>query len=141
MALFGLVFLVVALVLVGIGIAVGLVACGVASVLLGLGVISSSFVIGLRSGRPAIGVRAFLLQCGILAGIPAGAVCAWLAQSFFTAYGSGWPVLVYGALGGAFAGILVALSLDFISRRFRLWASARFLPSRTTASHAIERNA
>ena len=141
MALFGLVFLVVALVLVGIGIAVGLVACGVASVLLGLGVISSSFVIGLRSGRPAIGVRVFLLQCGILAGIPAGAVCAWLAQSVFTAYGSGWPVLVYGALGGAFAGILVALSLDFISRRLRLWASVRFLPSSTTASHAIEPNA
>ena len=141
MALFGLVFLVVALVLIGIGIAVGLVACGIASVLLGLGVISSSFVIGLRSGRPAVGVRAFLLQCGILAGIPAGAVCAWLAQSFFAAYGSGWPVLVYGALGGAFAGILVALSLDFISRRLRLWASAPILPSSTTASHAIERNA
>ena len=140
MALFGLVFVVIALVLVGIGIAVGLVACFIAAVLLGLGVVSSSFVIGFRSGRPAVGIRAFLLQCGILSGIPAGAACAWLAQSFFAAYGSGWPVLVYGALGGAFAGILVALSLDFVSRRLHFWASARLLPSSSDANHAIERN-
>jgi hypothetical protein len=141
MALFGLVFLVVALVLIGIGIAVGLVASVIAVALLGLGVISSSFVIGIRTGRPAAGIRAFLLQCGLLAGIPAGAVCAWLAQTFFAAYGSGWPVLVYGALGGAVAGIVVALSLDFVSRRLHAWASARFLPSSSNAPHAIERSA
>lgn len=134
MALFGLVFLVVALVLIGIGIVVGLVACALALVLLGLGVISSSFVIGIRMGRPAAGIRAFLLQCGILAGIPAGAVCAWLAQALFTAYGSGWPVFVYGALGGAVAGAIVALSLDFVSRRFHAWASARLLPPRTASN-------
>ena len=141
MALFGLVFLGVVLVLIGIGIAVGLVACAVAAALIGLGVVSSSFVIGLRSGRPAVGFRVFLLQCGILAGIPAGAVCAWPAQSFFAAYGSGWPVLIYGALGGALAGFIVALSLDFISRRIHAWASSRFLPSTSHAPHAIDRNA
>ena len=141
MALFGLVFLVVALVLMGVGIAVGLVGCAVAAVLLGLGVVSSSFVIGLRSGRPSVGIRALLLQCGILAGIPAGAVCAWLAQSFFAAYGSGWPVLVYGAVGGAVAGVLVALLLDFITRRLHLWASARFISSSSETHHAIDRNA
>jgi hypothetical protein len=135
MALFGLIFLVVALVLIGVGVAVGLVA-----VLLGIGVISSSVVIGVRSGRAAVGIRVFLLQCGILAGIPAGAVCAWLVQSFFEAYGGGWPVLVYGALGGAFAGVCVALFLDFISRRFHAWASSRLLPSHSEPVHAIDRN-
>lgn len=125
MALFGAVFLVVALVLIGIGVAVGLVACAVAGALLTLGVVSSSVFIGVRSGRPSAGIRAFLLQCGVFAGIPAGAVCAWLVQSFFESYGSGWPVLIYGAIGGAVSGIIVALLLDWISRRFQAWASAR----------------
>jgi hypothetical protein len=141
MALFGLVFLVVALVLIGIGIAVGLAACGLAAALVGSGIVSSSFVIGIRTGRPAAGIRAFLLQCGVVAGIPAGAVCAWLGQAFFTAYGSGWPVLVYGALGGTAAGVIVALSLDFVSRRLHAWAAALLLPSTSRASHAIERSA
>ncbi len=133
MALFALVFVVVALVLIGVGVAIGLVACALAAVLLGMGVISSSAFVGLRSGRPALGVRVFLLQCGVLAGIPAGAVCAWLAQSFFAAYGAGWPVLIYGALGGACGGLLIALLLDFLSRQLHGWASVRFhtaLPSR-----------
>ena len=135
MALFGLVFLVVALVLIGIGIAIGLVACVLAAALAGLGIVSSSFLIGMRTGRPAVGIRAFLLQCGVLAGIPAGALCAWLAQAFLKAYGSGWPVFVYGAAGGAVAGVIVALSLDFVSRRLHAWASARLLPSTPPASH------
>jgi hypothetical protein len=139
MGLFGLVFLVIALVLIGVGIAIGLVACGLAVVLLGVGVVSSSFVIGLRTGRPAAGIRAFLLQCGILAGIPAGAACAWLGKAFFTAYGSELPILFFGALGGAVAGIVVALSLDFVSRRLHAWASARFLPSESGGRPAIER--
>jgi hypothetical protein len=139
MALFGLVFFVVAVVLFGIGVAVGLVGCALAAALLGIGVISSSVFVGLRSGRAATGLRAFVLQCGILAGIPAGAVCAWLAQSFFEAYGKGWPVLVYGALGGAFAGLFVALLLDFISRRAQSWASARLLPPGSEPVSAIDR--
>ena len=125
MALFLLVFMLVALVLIGVGIAIGLVACGVAAALLGLGVVSSSIFIGVRSGRPAQGVRAFLLQCGILAGVPAGAVCAWLAKSFFEAYGNDWRVFVYGGIGGAVAGLVVALLLDFSSRRLAGWAAAR----------------
>ena len=139
MALFGLVFLVIALFLIGVGVAVGLVACALTAALLGIGVISSSVFVGMRSGRASSGIRVFLLQCGILAGIPAGAVCAGLAQSFFAAYGSGWPVLVYGAMGGAFAGLSVALLLDFISRRLQAWASVRLLPSHPTPVAAIDR--
>ena len=140
MALFGFVFLVVALVLIGVGFAVGLVGCVLAAVLLGLGVLSSSFFIGLRTRRPSAGLRAFLLQCGLLAGLPAGAVCAWLAQSFFAAYGEGWPVLVYGAAGGAIAGLLIAVLLDFITVRLHLWASARFTALSPGSRQAIEPN-
>src|SRR5688572_19237121 len=123
MELFGLIFLVVALVLIGVGIAIGLFACAAAAVLVGLGVISSSVVVGIRSGRTSAGVRVFLLQCGVLGGVPAGAVCAWLLQTFFDTYGSVLPVLISGALGGAFAGVIVALLLDFIWQRAAAWVS------------------
>lgn len=129
MALFGLVFLLVALVLMGIGFAVGLVGIICAAVLIGLGVISSSVVIGLRSGRPTAGIRAFLVQSGVLLGAPAGAFCAWLAQSFFAAYGGGSVILIYGALGGAVAGIVVAVMLDLVTRRLHLWASGQLFAS------------
>jgi hypothetical protein len=128
MELFGLVFLVVALILIGIGIGLGLVACAVAAVMVGVGILSSSVVIALLSRRPAAGIRAFLLQCALLAGIPSGILCAWLAHSIFTAYGSGWIVLFYGALGGAVAGVIIALLLDFIFRRLQRWASGKLGP-------------
>lgn len=118
-------FLVVALILIGVGIVVGLVACGIAAVLFAVGILSSSVVVGLLTRRPAAGVRAFLLQCAILAGIPAGILCAWLAHSILSAAGPGWLISLYGGLGGAVAGVVIALLLDFIIRRLHGWASAK----------------
>ena len=122
MALFSIVFIVVALVLIGVGIALGLVACALAAALIGLGVASSSVLVGLHSGRAEAGLRMLLIQLGLLAGIPAGVFCAWIARTAFEAYGHGWPVLIYGALGGAVAGLLIALLLDSVARRLRAWA-------------------
>ncbi len=141
MGLLGLVFLFVALVLIGIGIAIGTIACLVAAVLVGLGVISSSFVVALRAGRPSAGIRAFLLQCGVLAGIPAGAICAWLGHNFYTAAGSELPILLFGALGGALAGLVVALMLDFTSGRLTSWASTRAQSLRGNPRHVIVKSA
>lgn len=121
MALFALMFLVVALILIGVGIVVGLVACCIAAVLLGVGIISSSVVIGLLTRRPVAGVRAFLLQCALLAGIPSGILCAWLAHSIWSAAGPGWLISLYGAV----AGLVIALLLDFIFRRLHRRASAK----------------
>jgi hypothetical protein len=131
MAFFGLVFLIVALILIGVGIVAGLVACCIAAVLFAVGILSSSVVIGLLSRRPSAGVRAFLLQCALLVGIPSGILCAWLGHSIFTAYSSSWLILLYGAMGGAVAGVIVVLLLDFIFRRLHSWASAK-LSSRTS---------
>ncbi len=141
MGLFGVVFLFVALVLIGVGIAIGTIACLVTAALVGLGVISSSFLVALRAGRPSAGIRAFLLQCGILAGIPAGAVCAWLGEHFFAAIGSELPILLYGALGGALAGLIVALMLDFISVRLGTWTTARVQTLRSSAPQPLEKSA
>jgi hypothetical protein len=125
MELFGLIFLVVALVLIGVGIALGLAGLAALTALVGMGVVSSSLIVGLRTGRSSAGIRVFLLQCGVLAGIPAGAVCAMLAKFFFDHIGNAWVVPAYGALGGAFAGALVALMLDAVSRRLHIWTAAR----------------
>ena len=125
MELFGLIFLVVALILIGVGIVVGFVACCIAAVLFAVGILSSSVVIGLLTRRPIAGFRAFVLQCAILAGIPSGIVCAWLAHSILSAAGPGWLISLYGALGGAVAGLVIALLLDFVFRRLHRWASAK----------------
>ena len=118
-------FALVMCVLIGVGIAIGLVACGLAAMLIGLGVVSSSFVVGLWKGRAAAGVRMFLLQCGLLVGVPAGAVCALLLQWMMAATETVWPTLVGGALGGAVAGLVVALTMDFLFWRLQGWASKR----------------
>jgi hypothetical protein len=125
MAIFGFVFGLVALLLIGVGIVVGLIACALTAILLALGIVSSSVFVGMRTGKAGAGFRAFLIQIGILCGIPAGALCAWLAKSFFASYGGDISILLYGALGGAFAGVMIALMLDFISRRLGTWAGAR----------------
>jgi NhaP-type Na+/H+ or K+/H+ antiporter len=125
MGLFGLIFLFVMLVLIGVGIAAGFVACIIAAMLVGIGVVSSSVVVGLLARRTSAGVRAFLLQFALLLGIPSGVLCAWLAHWVLSASGSAWLISLYGALGGAVAGLVIALSLDFIFRRVQRWASAK----------------
>ncbi len=123
--MFGFVIAIVALVLIGVGIAMGLVAAALAAALVGLGVVSSSVLVGLLAGRSRPGIRVFFLQCGVLAGIPAGALCAWVLHHFSDVIGAGWVVPAYGAAGGALAGLCIALMLDFISHRLHAWAGAR----------------
>ncbi len=120
-----LIGLVVMLVLIGAGIGAGLFACAMAAALVAMGVISSSVALGFFTKRPATGVRVFLLQCGVLAGIPAGAVTAWIGRTFFEMADERWLIAVYGGIGGALAGAVLALMLDFIFRRSQAWLEER----------------
>ena len=143
MAIAALIAFVVVLILIGIGVAVGLVACALLAVLIGLGILSSSVIVGFRSGRPADGIRVFLLQCGIIAGVPAGAVSAWLGATMWRELAGAvdWPAIVFGGLGGALAGIMLALSMDYISRRLHRWAVDRLpLPRSSQASSLPSEN-
>ena len=133
MILFGIVFFVVALVLIGAGIAIGFVGSVLVATLVGLGIVSSSVLVGLNSGKVTAGLRAFLIQCGVAAGIPAGAVCAWVGQSFIETFGHDWKVWAYGAVGGAFAGVVVAISIDLILRKVHTWSAARWTTLKTPA--------
>lgn len=121
----GLIMLLVMVVLVGAGIGIGLFACAIAAGLAMLGVVSSSVALGFLTKRPATAVRALLLQCGILAGIPAGAVTAWVGRTVLEHVDESWMIAVYGGIGGAFAGALLALLLDFIFRRTHAWVEQR----------------
>lgn len=138
MGFIGLILGLVVLVLVGAGLGVGIVAglfaCVAAAVLGGLGVVSSSVALGFLTRRPATAIRALLLQCGVLAGIPAGAATAWAGHGILTGIAAwqGWPaagwewkVPLFGAVGGAFAGVSLALTLDFILRRGKALVEAR----------------
>jgi hypothetical protein len=121
----GLIAMLVMIVLIGVGIGIGLFACMVAAALGMLGVVSSSVALGFFTKRPATAVRALLLQCGILAGIPAGAITAWVGRAFLEKVDESWMIAVYGGIGGAFAGALLALMLDFIFRRTHAWLEVR----------------
>jgi hypothetical protein len=126
MFIFGILFLGVSLVLIGVGLAVGLAAIGITAGLISLGVLSSSVLIGLRTGRTESGIRALLIQCGILLGIPSGAVLAWMAKQLTDQIGQDWYIAAYGALGGAVAGLTLALLLDALSRKAHTWANQKF---------------
>lgn len=121
----GLIALLVMVVLIGVGVGIGLFACAIAAGLTALGVVSSSVALGFFTKRPATAVRALLLQCGILAGIPAGAVTAWVGRTVLQNVDESWMIAVYGGIGGAFAGALLALVLDFIFRRTHAWLEER----------------
>ncbi len=121
----GLIAMLVMVVLIGVGIGIGLFACMIAAALGMLGVVSSSVALGFFTKRPATAVRALLLQCDILAGIPAGAVTAWVGRTLLEHVDESWMIAVYGGIGGAFAGALLALMLDFIFRRTHAWLEQR----------------
>jgi hypothetical protein len=103
-----LIFAVIALLLVGTGIAIGLAVIAVFAMMAGLGVVSSSFVVGFWKRRTLAGVQAFFLQCGVLLGAPVGAVLAWVGCHVWPMISGEWQVLAAGAVGGAAGGLLVA---------------------------------
>lgn len=61
----------------------------------------------------------------MLAGIPAGAITAWVGRALLEKVDESWMIAVYGGIGGAFAGALLALMLDFIFRRTHAWLEQR----------------
>ena len=117
MIVLAMISVIVVLVSIGAGVAVALVTCLVAAVLVAIGAVSSSAVIGLLTRRPYIGARVLLFECAIAAGVPAGIFCAYLGDYLWRVAGSSWCIPVYGAAGGAMAGVGIALLLEFIFRR------------------------
>jgi hypothetical protein len=118
MEVFGLIALFIALVLIGVGIAVGLVACAAGSVLVATGMVSSSILVGFWKRRTLAGVQAFFVQCGVLLGAPMGAVLAWGASHAWSMVSGDGRVLALGAVGGAAGGLVIAWLASAAATRF-----------------------
>lgn len=137
MELIGIIFVLIAVLLLGVGMAIGLVACVAGSVLVGAGVLSSSVLVGFWRRRTLAGVQAFFVQCGILAGAPAGAVCAWAAAQVWPALHAQWHLLAAGAAGGVVAGLGVAL-LASVASACVLNRVLPWLTAKVTVFHRVQ---
>jgi hypothetical protein len=100
--------IVIMLLMLGVGLAVGLLMLAALAALVSLGVVSSSVIVGFWKRRTLAGVQAFLVQCGVLAGAPTGAACAWAAWHVWPSIHGDAQVLLAGAIGGATGGLLIA---------------------------------
>ncbi|MCE9518058.1 MAG: hypothetical protein K8R87_00580 [Verrucomicrobia bacterium] len=114
-------FLIILLILIGIGIAVGLVFCVVAAFLLAAGVVSASAMVGVLRGSVLAGFRAFIWQAGALAGMIAGIAVVAGVRFFLETWREGAGPWIGGALGGMAGGLLIALLVDFLLRRLAIW--------------------
>jgi hypothetical protein len=124
MEIFGLIFLLVALVLIGVGLALGLVACAVAVVLVLAGVVSVSAAVGVWCRRPGPAFRALVYQLLTLAGAVSGIVAAWVISTLFALNLPAAALVVCGLLGGAAGGLsLAALIVWTIEKLTALAAS------------------
>jgi hypothetical protein len=121
MELMAIPFLIILLILIGVGIAVGLVFSVVAAILLAAGVVSASTMIGVWRGSVLTGFRAFIWQAGALAGMIAGIAVVAGVRFFLETWREGAGPWIGGALGGMAGGLLIALLLDFILRRLAGW--------------------
>ena len=118
--------LLVFVILVGVGIAIGLAIVALVAALVGLGIVSSSVVVGIVRRRPGDAFRALFLQLGAAVGIVAGVGVLWLMVSLLDlALGLGWVILVGGLVGLA-SGLAIGLMFNFAWTRLLAWGVERF---------------
>ncbi len=123
----GLVFLAVALVIIGIGIVIGIGILLLTTVLVLLGIISSSAVIGLVQKRFEHGFFAFVVQLGGISGIPVG-VGVLLILDWLIDWSLDWRLAsVFGAFTGLIGGVLLGVVFSLITLRTYRWISQRIL--------------
>lgn len=82
--------------------------------IMALGLVSSSFLVACIQRSITAGLRALILQLSVLAGVLAGISILWTLQ-YLT--GDNWNVstiVIIGGLSGAFAGLLLALSFNWV---------------------------
>jgi hypothetical protein len=111
--------LLIGLLCLGIGLAVGLCLLAVTAVLVATGIVSSSVVMGLITRRLSVGLRTLLLQLGVLGGVVGGIGIAWLGQAFLSNLGLTGQMIAYAALGGGLGGAVIALTASHLATRLQ----------------------
>jgi len=109
-------FVVVFVVLFGIGVALGLACAACAAVLVALGIVSSSAVVAVCCRRFSSGLLAFHYQLCAAVGLPAGVFVLWLGSLAFNLHLGARPILSRGSASGIAAGLLLAFAFDRLAR-------------------------
>jgi len=106
--------LVVFLLLIGVGIALGFVVAGIAAVAIGCGVISTSVAFGVLRRRPSSGFRFFFYQVFGLGFSCAGVLFTWLISLFFELHLTPPHLLFIGLASGISVGLLFGMLHSWI---------------------------
>ncbi|HEX2617898.1 MAG TPA: hypothetical protein VHL57_10170 [Flavobacteriales bacterium] len=104
----GIIGALIALLIIGVGVAIGLIASLALAVLTSVGVVSISILVACWKRQMLAGLQVFFVQCGVLMGAPAGAMLAWGAWHLWPMINGEWRVLAAGAVGGAGGGLVIA---------------------------------
>jgi hypothetical protein len=126
----------IALVVIGVGIAIGLITCLAVSLLASVGVISTSVLVGLWQRRALAGFQALLVQCGVALGAPAGAVLAWGVAHVWPMFSGVGRVLIAGSIGGAIGGLVIGWLASMAAAGFTRLAWP-WLRGRVTVSQSL----
>jgi hypothetical protein len=121
MAIFGLLFLIACLIVIGIGIVVGVLAAIALAVLIGLGIVSSSAAVGFGKKSVAAGFLTLALEVGACLGILGGAMVGFVAALFVNPTGPSLMAIAAGSAGGLVAGVTVGWLFHFSARRVLRW--------------------
>jgi hypothetical protein len=114
MFVFGIIFLIVAIILIGIGIAFGVAIFALAGIAIGLGVTSSSIAIGFIQRKPSLGLRAFFYQLFVIIFSLLGILSTWAISTFSGYDFSFLSIALIGALSGTSIGLLFAVFHSWI---------------------------
>lgn len=114
LGIFALFAIVVLLLLVGAGIALGAVVLCAMAVCAAVGILTTSTIAGLVAKKPGVGVKVFFLQLGAAVGVVAGTGLALLAAWIIGVQGSRWFFAFIGAVLGLFAGATLAALFNLL---------------------------
>jgi hypothetical protein len=121
-----LVMVVVFVLLLGIGLAVGIVLCALVGALTAFGILSTSVAIGFLRRSPASGLRALFLQLGAVVGVVCGIAASWLVSWLAHSHWGVVTRLLVGGSCGLICGILVAGLFNLAWGKITAWILARF---------------
>ncbi|HVE15284.1 MAG TPA: hypothetical protein VNB29_01045 [Chthoniobacterales bacterium] len=138
MPFFGLIFLIVALILVGAGFAIGAGVFAVACMAVAFGMVSTSMASGILQRKLSTAFRVFFYELCIISFMTAGVALSWPLSAFLDLSISPVALLMIGSLSGLAVGLTFGLlhswMIDLISRNLRKILPRITRPSRSHAS-------
>ena len=109
-------FLVVCLILIGVGIVLALAGMACVAALMTAGILSVSALVAVWRRQVAAGVRAFHYQVCAVLGVPSGIVGLWIASALSGREASLRWIILPGSVAGCLMGLVLAAAGDWTLR-------------------------